>query len=355
MTLYISIKDLKKKDINLLYKWRNTDYFIKRSQSKEKVSFLSHRIWFENILLTNTYSKIIYFKSHTPIGHFRIDKINKSNVVTIYIIKKFTGIGIGTFIINYCVRDYLATKALKNTKIIAMILKNNLSASNLFSKSGFVKNENFFHSSLAKFEFKLKKIEYHNLTSYLHSFKTFKNSFKSLQWGSFKSQKTRFNIISNLIFDHTSHSKFSLLDVGCGLGDFYSHISKNYKVSYMGIDNSPYFIKYAINKHRINNFYITSIFNKSFFNKIKFDYVIASGLFTFFKSKYLFHKAIFAMWKLSKKGIIFNCLLFDPDNIIDGELSFKHNEVLNYCKKISPKIKILSNYHPNDFTIFMYK
>tara|TARA_B110000259_G_scaffold184946_1_gene233009 strand:+ start:6602 stop:7669 length:1068 start_codon:yes stop_codon:yes gene_type:complete len=355
MTHYITIKNLVKKDINLLHKWRNTEYFIKRSQSKEKVSLISHKIWFENILSTNTYSKIIYFKNHTPIGHFRIDKINKSNVVTIYIIKKYIGIGIGTFIINYCVRDYLATIAPKNTKIIAMILKDNLSAIKSFKKSGFVENVYFSHSSLAKFEFKLKKIEYYNLISYLHSYKNFKNSFKSLQWGSIKSQKTRFNVISNLIFDHTSQKNFSLLDVGCGLGDFYSHINKNYKVSYTGIDNCPFFIKHAINKYHNTNFYITSIFNKFFFSKIKFDYVIASGLFTFFNSKYLFHKAILAMWNLSKKGIIFNCLLFDPHNIVDGELSFKHNDVLNYCKKISPKIKILSNYHPNDFTIFMYK
>ena len=59
----------------------------------------------------------------------------------------------------------------------------------------------------------------------------YKNTFKSVAWGSRKSQKRRFEILSQI----ANLEGHSLLDVGCGPGDFYGWLKERYnKFHYTG-------------------------------------------------------------------------------------------------------------------------
>ena len=91
---------------------------------------------------------------------------------------------------------------------------------------------------------------------------------KSLGWGSDYSQKKRFDILLDIGVDIND----SVLDVGCGYGDF----SKNF-VDYLGIDLREDAIKMARNKYSDAKFELKSIYDIN----DTYDWVFASGIFCF--------------------------------------------------------------------------
>ena len=78
-------------------------------------------------------------------------------------------------------------------------------------------------------------------------------NFLTVGWGSKKTQRIRFENI----YKYFDKNNFSVLDVGCGLGDFYSFLKKkkiNFK--YTGIDINEVFINKCKRKYKNINFII---------------------------------------------------------------------------------------------------
>ena len=105
--------------------------------------------------------------------------------------------------------------------------------------------------------------------------KTYGYSLKTLHWGSKKRQEIPFKAIINEV----DLKNQTLLDVGCGFGDFY-YFLKNRGIlvkNYLGIDISEEIIKIGrntypeINKKLIVKDLLTEKFDK------KFDFVVLSG------------------------------------------------------------------------------
>ena len=61
------------------------------------------------------------------------------------------------------------------------------------------------------------------------------------------------------------------------------------------------------------------------------------------------------MWKISKKGIAFNCLNSDNKFKSLNEFSANPEKVYLFCKKLSRKVKLDKSYLPSDFTIYIKK
>jgi trans-aconitate methyltransferase len=188
------------------------------------------------------------------------------------------------------------------------------------------------------------------LDFYRDAFKKYGDSAQSLHWIDEKSQNIRFEIF-NKIADLNGKN---ILDVGCGLGDFYKFfIAKNIQVDYTGIDIVPDFINRAKEKFPGTKFRVENILS----TVGTYDYVFASGAlnFTVSDSKNYYFSIIKKMFDCSKYGLAFNMLNKNVQETNEIYYSFDIDEVKAYCETLTKNIMIISDYVPWDFTVYMYK
>ena len=192
-----------------------------------------------------------------------------------------------------------------------------------------------------------------NINLYENLLKKHKKGFRTLNWGSSKSQIKRFKVLAEIGIN----SGDKVLDVGCGLSDFYAWSKKKkLQIKYTGLDMTPGMIKKSKKKFPKINFLQGTIdqFNIKSHN---FDYIIASGIFVYVKNnpdKYI-KKTVSKMFSLSKKGIAFNSLSSFSLKKNKNEFYANPLDMFNFCKNLTPRIVLRHDYHDNDFTIYMYK
>ncbi len=167
-------------------------------------------------------------------------------------------------------------------------------------------------------------------------------SAKGVHWKNQDTQYKRFEAISNFI----KNDKSTLIDAGCGFGEYYKYLQlNNYKdINYIGYD--CYIKMVDISKKRFQNivFKHKDILN----NDLEYaDYYVCSGALNTLnkESIKLFIKRCF---KYSKKAFIFNHL---SQNSVSG---FTKDELINYAKTLSSNIKVKDDYLENDFTIVIF-
>lgn len=192
--------------------------------------------------------------------------------------------------------------------------------------------------------------------------KKHKKGHKAVNWKSKETQEIRFEKIIEL----QNLKDSSILDVGCGLGHLQKYFEKKkINCSYKGIDISELMIKAAKknNKKNSKNFLVIDILSsKKKLNFLISDYVVNCGLFTV-RSNYtnaqwwaFIKKMLFKMYKLSKKGIVFNLLTENVD-YKDKHLYYaSHSEIMNFIKKnLSEKIVCKRNYRVWENVYYVYK
>tara|TARA_B100000963_G_scaffold109706_1_gene95493 strand:+ start:8392 stop:9009 length:618 start_codon:yes stop_codon:yes gene_type:complete len=205
----------------------------------------------------------------------------------------------------------------------------------------------------------MKKIAENSKNFYNNCLLKFGNTPKGLNWKNKSSQLLRFEIFSNIgqIDNHSIH------DFGCGFGDFYTYLKKNFKnFDYVGTDISSKMISIAKRKNIKNRFFIYDLINSQFRSELVKDYVVSSGVFTVKNNvknkdwlKYVIEGAI-KMFRYSKKGIGFNLMTSEVDfkdkNLfyMDPVILFKILE-----KNLSSKIKIINSYNLWEYTVFIYR
>lgn len=179
------------------------------------------------------------------------------------------------------------------------------------------------------------------------------DTYKALDWGSRESQLKRFEVLADVGIMSGDH----ILDIGCGLADFNAWLIKHKPgVRYSGIDITPEMVEQA--RCRFPNIDIS---NMTLFDLDSdlgiYDYLVASGIFFFRKEqpKRYMKESISHMFELSKKGIAFNTLSSWKKDKINSEFYASPIEVINYCKTLSPFVVLRHDYHPGDFTIYVYK
>ena len=189
---------------------------------------------------------------------------------------------------------------------------------------------------------------------YTKLFKKNKHSYLSLNWGSVAGQELRFEILSQI----SNLNKKNILDVGCGLGDFYNFLIKNDKIiNYTGVDITSDLIEAASEKYGKNLFSCDDFLLDTTYKKNSFDYVFASGIFATYTDNPIdiYRKFVTRMFDLCKKGIAFNSLS-SWAKIKDGDEYYADPiEIITLCKTFTDKIIFRHDYHPRDFTIFLYK
>ncbi len=176
-------------------------------------------------------------------------------------------------------------------------------------------------------------------------------------YGSELSQELRFNALFK-VGDMTGKT---ILDVGCGRGDFAMKAVKSgikYK-RYLGTDIVPEMIEIASKTSSVKNteFKVLDILRCS--EKLSFDYVIMCGPLNLKTphTEEMAKKLIKKAYEIAKVGVAFNMTstLGDEDKKTEHTYYFDPFDVLRYCATMTRNLKFDHTYLPHDFTVFMYR
>jgi SAM-dependent methyltransferase len=174
----------------------------------------------------------------------------------------------------------------------------------------------------------------------------------ALYWSSREIQEIRFSMLAGIGVE----SGDSVLDVGCGFGDFKGWFEKQHgRIDYTGIDLSPDLLAEARQRHSDAQFIEGDLFDAGL-DAQSFDWVILSGAL----NEQLHDEAAYAyrvieyMFEICRKGTAFN--LLDARHLRAHDLqSHQPDEVLVYCRKLCTDCTLQDDYLKNDFTIYMRK
>jgi trans-aconitate methyltransferase len=173
---------------------------------------------------------------------------------------------------------------------------------------------------------------------------------RSVHWSGEEGQRTRFLVLSQVA--NLNHQ--SVLDVGCGLGDLYKFfIDQKIDVDYTGIDIIPDFIARTKERFPDGHFEckdITAVTKT-------YDVVLASGALSFkvTDSQAYNFSVIKKMYDVAKTAVAFNMLNRATHVDDDVYATYNPTEVATFCKTFCPRVEIITDYLPQDFTIYLYK
>ena len=195
-------------------------------------------------------------------------------------------------------------------------------------------------------------------------------SYQSLDWNSPESQRLRFKIFKEMFVYGKRASGISILDIGCGFGDFYGFLKAEgilhrNKISYTGTDISPKILEVARKKYPDAKFELKDIQNDRYFPK--YDYVFCSGALnirTTDKEDHLdfVKEMLFRMYDLAGCGAAVNFLsegslpIANPGDLNAGRyFFFKPDEIINFVRFVCGRFILRHDYHAEDFTVYLFK
>lgn len=173
------------------------------------------------------------------------------------------------------------------------------------------------------------------------------DTHKSLHWSSVKSQEARFQVLTRV----GNLQSRKVLDVGCGMGDFYVHLRKQgHNVRYIGLDIVDEFIQVARERHPGGDFRTENLLTSK--RTYRVDYVFSSGLFAF-GNRTFFNAMIQRGFRTASAAYAFNLYTAVHDREF---FSISLKEAYKACKALKPKnIEMAEGYLENDVTFFLYK
>jgi SAM-dependent methyltransferase len=172
-------------------------------------------------------------------------------------------------------------------------------------------------------------------------------SHESLHWCSRYGQIKRFEVLASEL----PLSQHSVLDLGCGLGDFYEYLTLEgaKSLDYTGYDICRELIDAARIRYPEGRFHCFDILGKHL--PEQFDFVLASGIFGFSNREHMkavLHKA----FEMTRKALVFNFFFTEKGSLF----SLPPSEVLRICRDLNPRfLKVRKEYLKNDQTYFIQK
>jgi len=178
---------------------------------------------------------------------------------------------------------------------------------------------------------------------------------RGITWGSEASQIIRFDVMKGI----GSLDGASILDFGCGMGDFYGYLEKYTKADlskYVGIDINNILLQEARKRYPNANFLIRDIL-KNPFSENSFDFVLSSGAFAILTPNWndFTFMNLDNLFSFCKKGMGINFLTSFSDSNTGSHYVNPCFMLEESCRRYSKKIVIRHDYKDNDFTIFVYK
>lgn len=182
-----------------------------------------------------------------------------------------------------------------------------------------------------------------------------------VSWNSKASQELRFEVIAKIF--PKKQEKFSLIDIGCGVGDLYNFLqSKGYKnVDYLGVDIIPEMVAAAQLKFPGIKFMVADFMNTDWQKKA--DYLVCSGTLNMVFGDHNQHQKyvrdfIGKMFQMSDKGIAFNLLSIEGKHEFEEDPRFYYADPEYWyktCLEITTQTKLYTDYLAHDFCLYMLK
>jgi len=350
VTRSVNLVPLREEHKFLLFLWRNDPYIISRSATAHGVTRDEHDQWFERLIgAADSLAYIIEIDGQTA-GHLRMDRgTGGVATLTIYLIERFTGFGAGTEAIRIgCER---VASNWPGTPVRAIVRTENVPMRKALRKAGFVPTS-MDGMQLEMYWFGTEVNE--TIERFSARLAEFGWGHRALDWGSAAGQQRRFEMLASVGIVNGA----SVLDVGCGFGDFWEWLGRNgYDVRYTGLDITPGLLDVAVARHPHAEFVLGSVLDSEALVGRSFDYVVASGLFyTYRVGGYMWmHAAIDAMWRHASCGLAFNSLSTWAPEAEYSEFHADPCEVLGFCRRLSPWVDLLHSYHSRDFTVHMLR
>jgi len=175
---------------------------------------------------------------------------------------------------------------------------------------------------------------------------------KTLGW-----DKKRANLRFEILSSQWDLSNKSILDFGCGFGDFYDFLHRKNitDFNYLGIDINPRLVEVAKRLYPAATFMVCNIFTETL--KSKYDYIFASGVFNDKLSDNLtFIEGAFNKFNdFAIKGF--------AANFLSDRVEYRHphtfhadpSYILSLVYQYSNNIILRNDYMPFEFTVFVNK
>ena len=187
------------------------------------------------------------------------------------------------------------------------------------------------------------------------------DSPKAFDWGSRESQYKRFNVLSEIL---PKDEPFTVLDVGCGLGDLWKWMATRFDrpFSYTGIDISPKMIQLAQEKVQRRILFPVTFKVHDMAEPLaeRYDYVLLSGTLNKRiaeeeEQTAWARRVIRNCWDAAEKGLAFNMLSTYADHTAPDDYQYNPCKILKYSMSLSRWAKLDHTYMPHDFTIYLWR
>ena len=179
---------------------------------------------------------------------------------------------------------------------------------------------------------------------------------RSLGWPKGR-QEVRFSVLTDIgIADGDS-----VLDVGCGFGDFARFLGyRNLKVSYRGCDINEEIVALAKEQDESLALEIRDI-EETPFPEASFDWVVSSGLFEFLshggerRQMEWMSGILGEMVRTCRRGVAADFLSSHVDYRDEGNFYASPAEVWSASKALSMRVALRHDYMPFEFSVYIYK
>lgn len=175
---------------------------------------------------------------------------------------------------------------------------------------------------------------------------------RACDYGRVESQKIKFRILSEVL----PLVNASLLDVGCGFADFAAFLQGRFSgLRYSGIDLCAAMVEEARSNHPELDLRVGNISEAEF--KGTFDVVTANGIFYLLGDQAwpMMQRMIERMYALANTAVAFNSLSSWATDQEAGEYYADPLQVSDFCRRLTPWVVLRHDYHPRDFTVYLYK
>ena len=177
---------------------------------------------------------------------------------------------------------------------------------------------------------------------------------QALGWRDEAQQQLRFRVMADGMPDLDGAS---VLDVGCGFGDFYDYLAaQGHQVRYTGCDLSPDVLAVARTKHPGLVLEERDILERPY-PDASFDYVCMSGIFNhrISDNEGFLRTMLAAAFRACSRGVAANMTTSYVD-FHDAHLHyFSPEDVFRYARTLSKRVAIRHDYPLYEFTLFLYR
>jgi ubiquinone/menaquinone biosynthesis C-methylase UbiE len=180
------------------------------------------------------------------------------------------------------------------------------------------------------------------------------NNINALASGTEERRNLRFQILTEIGIGESD----SVLDLGCGYGDYYGYLKKHFdNFGYTGIDINPNLIEFARERYKNVDFKVMDIQNES---PGESDFIVSTSCFNLKlsdTSNYDFIEDIMkSCFRTAKKGVAIDFLTSYVDFKGNEEEAFYYEpeKVFRIAKSISKRVALRHDYPLFEFCIYLY-